>query len=126
MKMAEKFFLGEEVNFSCFELYLEKLEKKSPFFVDVYRTTRSIKNGSVLSYGEVWRRLKGMEENARVALGARSVGQALASNPFPILVPCHRVVKSGPKKKMLGGFSAHQGSELKRHLLELEGLSLWG
>jgi methylated-DNA-[protein]-cysteine S-methyltransferase len=45
------------------------------------------------------------------------VGQALGSNPIPLVIPCHRVVASGGK---LGGFSA--GTNIKRRLLELEGV----
>ncbi len=66
----------------------------------VYKEMRCIKPGAVKSYSEL----------------ARAVGNACARNPFPVLVPCHRVVRSGGK---LGGFGADL--RLKRHLLELEG-----
>ena len=46
----------------------------------------------------------------------RAVGQALARNPYPLLIPCHRVVA----KKGLGGFTGSGGQDLKRSLLELE------
>jgi len=49
--------------------------------------------------------------------GAKAVGQALAKNPLPIVVPCHRVINSDGS---LGGFSG--GIELKRRLLQIEGL----
>ena len=48
---------------------------------------------------------------------ARTVGQALARNPFAIVVPCHRVLAAGGKP---GGFSASGGIATKRRLLELE------
>jgi O-6-methylguanine DNA methyltransferase len=48
---------------------------------------------------------------------AREVGQALARNPFPIIVPCHRVLAAGGK---IGGFSAHGGVGTKRRLLSAE------
>lgn len=65
--------------------------------------------GKTLSYGEV-------AERAGSPGGARAVGQAMAKNPFPIIIPCHRVLASGGK---LGGFSG--GLHFKRALLDLEG-----
>jgi methylated-DNA-[protein]-cysteine S-methyltransferase len=80
-----------------------------PFHRRVYAVARRIPPGSTLSYGEVAARLgaPGM---------AREVGQALARNPFPIIVPCHRVLAAGGK---IGGFSAH-GVGTKRRLLSAE------
>ncbi|MHB8780246.1 MAG: methylated-DNA--[protein]-cysteine S-methyltransferase [Candidatus Geothermincolia bacterium] len=75
----------------------------------VYKEMRRIKPGAVKSYSE-------LAEAAGAPRAARAVGNACARNPFPILVPCHRVVRSGGK---LGGFGADL--RLKRHLLELEG-----
>ena len=49
---------------------------------------------------------------------ARDVGQALGQNPFPIVVPCHRVVAADGR---LGGFSARGGTATKLRLLEIEG-----
>ena len=49
------------------------------------------------------------------------MGTALARNPFPIIVPCHRVIAAGGK---LGGFSAAGGTVTKRRLLEIEGARL--
>lgn len=66
--------------------------------------------GKTLSYGEIAAR-------AGSPGGARAVGQAMGKNPFPIVVPCHRVVASGGK---IGGFSG--GLHYKRALLELEGV----
>jgi len=51
--------------------------------------------------------------------GARAVGQALARNPFPIIIPCHRAIGAGGD---LGGFQG--GAAMKRALLELEGVEL--
>jgi methylated-DNA-[protein]-cysteine S-methyltransferase len=48
---------------------------------------------------------------------ARDVGQAMGRNPFPIIVPCHRVLAAGGK---IGGFSAHGGITTKRRLLAIE------
>jgi methylated-DNA-[protein]-cysteine S-methyltransferase len=65
--------------------------------------------GKTLSYGEV-------AERAGSPGGARAVGQAMSRNPFPIVVPCHRVLAANGR---LGGFSG--GLHFKRALLDLEG-----
>ena len=50
--------------------------------------------------------------------GARAVGNALANNPFPLIVPCHRAIRSD---RHLGGYQG--GLEMKRALLETEGIA---
>lgn len=77
----------------------------------VYDVARTIKPGTTLSYGEIASRLG--EPDA-----ARAVGQALGRNPFPIVVPCHRVLASRGKT---GGFSAPGGTATKLRLLAIEG-----
>ena len=52
---------------------------------------------------------------------ARETGQALGSNPVPIIVPCHRILAAGNK---IGGFSAPGGARTKRRLLVMEGVSV--
>jgi methylated-DNA-[protein]-cysteine S-methyltransferase len=76
----------------------------------VYEVARAIPPGSTLSYGEVAERLGDR------AL-AREVAQALGQNPFPIIVPCHRVMAAGGKT---GGFSAPGGVRTKLKLLSIE------
>ncbi|HET7029734.1 MAG TPA: MGMT family protein [Candidatus Limnocylindrales bacterium] len=85
---------------------------------EVYAATRRIPPGSVATYGEVARALGRTDPEA-----ARDVGTALARNPFPIIVPCHRVVGANGK---LTGFSAPGGLETKRRMLELEGAPGFG
>jgi methylated-DNA-[protein]-cysteine S-methyltransferase len=87
-----------------------------PFRRAVYAATRTIRPGSIATYGEIARTIGQAD-------GARDVGAALARNPFPIVVPCHRVV--GAKGK-LTGFSAPGGLETKRRMLELEGAPGYG
>jgi methylated-DNA-[protein]-cysteine S-methyltransferase len=87
-----------------------------PFRRAVYAATRTIPPGSTATYGDIARAI-GQPE------GARDVGAALASNPFPIVVPCHRVVGAGGK---LTGFSAPGGLDTKRRMLELEGAPGYG
>ncbi len=76
----------------------------------VYAAARAIPPGATLSYGELAARLGGRGL-------ARAVGQALGRNPFPIVVPCHRVLAASGR---LGGFSARGGVATKLRLLELE------
>jgi methylated-DNA-[protein]-cysteine S-methyltransferase len=80
----------------------------------VYAVARTIPPGATITYGDVARRL------GNVAL-ARDVGVALGRNPFPIVVPCHRVLAAGGRT---GGFSAPGGTETKMHLLRIEGAIL--
>jgi methylated-DNA-[protein]-cysteine S-methyltransferase len=75
----------------------------------VLRVTSEIPYGGVLSYGEV-------AAEAGSPRGSRAAGNALGSNPIPIVIPCHRVLRSGGT---LGGYGG--GVERKRWLLELEG-----
>jgi methylated-DNA-[protein]-cysteine S-methyltransferase len=77
----------------------------------VYEIARTIPPGATLSYGEIAARLgsRGL---------ARAVGQALGRNPFPVVVPCHRVLAAGGR---LGGFSASGGITTKLRLLTIEG-----
>jgi len=82
------------------------------FHQRVYAVARTIPPGATLSYGEIAARLG---EPAWPA--ARDVGQALGQNPFPIIVPCHRVLAANGK---LGGFSARGGLTTKRRLLSIE------
>jgi methylated-DNA-[protein]-cysteine S-methyltransferase len=77
----------------------------------VYAVARTIPPGATLSYGEIAERLGDR------AL-ARDVGQALGQNPFPVIVPCHRVLAAGGKA---GGFSAPGGVVTKLRLLSIEG-----
>lgn len=77
----------------------------------VYEVARTIPPGATLTYGAVAARLGD-------PAAAREVGEALGANPFPLLVPCHRVVAADGR---LGGFSAHGGTVTKRRLLWIEG-----
>ena len=77
----------------------------------VYAAARRIEPGTVATYGEIARRIGSPD-------AARGVGAALGSNPFPIIVPCHRVVAADGA---LTGFSAPGGIVTKRRMLEIEG-----
>ncbi len=87
------------------------LSRTPEFHARVYEIARAIPPGETLTYGEI-----------AVKLGdkllARDVGQALGKNPWPIVVPCHRVTAAGGKP---GGFSARGGVNTKMKLLAIEG-----
>ncbi len=80
-----------------------------PFGRRVLRATAEIPYGGVLSYAEV-------AAEAGSPRGSRAAGNALGANPIPIVIPCHRVLRSGGA---LGGYGG--GLDRKRFLLELEG-----
>ena len=84
----------------------------------VYAATRRIPAGSITTYGEVARAIGRIDPEA-----ARDVGGALSRNPFPIVVPCHRVLGANGR---LTGFSAPGGLDTKRRMLELEGAPGFG
>lgn len=81
------------------------------FHRKVYEAAMKIEPGSVISYGE-------LAAECGSPGAARAVGQAMAKNPFPIVVPCHRIISKSGKP---GGFSAFGGVSLKKKLLSLEG-----
>lgn len=85
------------------------LSAAPPFHAKVLRALARVSYGRTVTYGEL---------AARVGRphGARAVGQAMARNPVPLVIPCHRVVASGGG---LGGYGG--GLDLKRRLLDLEG-----
>lgn len=76
----------------------------------VHAAARAIKPGTVATYGEIARAIGTPD-------AARAVGAALGNNPFPIIVPCHRVVAADGA---LTGFSAPGGIATKRRMLEIE------
>ena len=87
------------------------MSRVATFNARVYQTTRAIPPGVTRTYGEVARAIGEPD-------GARAVGQALGRNPFPIVVPCHRVLGADGK---LVGFSATGGIVTKLKMLRIEG-----
>jgi methylated-DNA-[protein]-cysteine S-methyltransferase len=86
------------------------MERVPAFDRRVYEVARTIPPGATMSYGDIATRLGDPS-------GARDVGQALGKNPFPIVVPCHRVLAAGGK---IGGFSANGGVTTKLRMLAIE------
>ena len=87
------------------------LEDVPEFNRSVYQIARTIPPGRTVTYGDIAKRLGGVELS-------RDVGQALGRNPCPIVVPCHRVLAAGNKP---GGFSANGGVSTKLKMLAIEG-----
>lgn len=106
---VRRFLDGEAVDF---DLSLLALERCSPFQRAVLLAERGIPRGWVSTYGKIAAHLE-------VPGGARAVGRALSRNPFPIVIPCHRAIRSDGR---LGGFQG--GREMKQALLELEGVEV--
>jgi methylated-DNA-[protein]-cysteine S-methyltransferase len=77
----------------------------------VLRETMNIPRGRVSTYGR-------LAERSRAEGGARAVGNVMATNPYPLLIPCHRVIRSD---RTLGGFGG--GLKMKKTLLSLEGVA---
>ncbi|MFX1489170.1 MAG: methylated-DNA--[protein]-cysteine S-methyltransferase [Promethearchaeota archaeon] len=106
-KKIKQFLNGEKIRFDlelvdfsrCFEI-----QKK------VLVAEYGIPRGWVSTY-------KRIAEYIGILKGARVVGNALARNPFPIIIPCHRAIKTNGE---LGGFQG--GINMKRRLLEMEGI----
>jgi methylated-DNA-[protein]-cysteine S-methyltransferase len=88
------------------------LADATPFQHVVYQVTRSIPYGETRSYAWV-------AQQIGTPRATRAVGQALARNPLPIVVPCHRVIAAN---RALGGFRG--GIEVRRYLLEMEALKM--
>jgi methylated-DNA-[protein]-cysteine S-methyltransferase len=107
IELMRKLLQGEAVDLASVRLDMERVP---PFDRQVYDVARTIPAGETTSYGQIARRLGDVHL-------AREVGQALAHNPFPIVVPCHRVIATDGK---LGGFSARGGQSTKQRLLTIE------
>jgi methylated-DNA-[protein]-cysteine S-methyltransferase len=102
---------GEPVDFSDVEIDLSPM---TTFQRRVIRRCRKVPYGKTATYGEI--------ASAAGAPGAaRAVGSCMTANRFPLIVPCHRVVRSGGG---IGAFSAPGGSRTKHRLLAMESASL--
>lgn len=104
-----RFLEGEAVTF---DLHLLALETCTPFQQQVLRAEAGIPRGCVSTYARIAAHLG-------VPNGARAVGNALATNPFPIVIPCHRAIRSDGT---LGGYQG--GMSMKRALLAYEGVAV--
>lgn len=112
-QMLQRYFEGERIDFSDIPVLLGGM---TPFRQKVLNMIRSLKFGEICSYGQL-----AVECGSPHA--SRAVGGALASNPIPVIIPCHRVVASDGR---LTGYSAPGGEVTKRALLKLEGVEFKG
>ncbi len=107
--LVYKILIGEIRNEDGLE-YLS-FEGTTPFEKKVYETlTKKVKRGEVITYGELAKMLRS---------SPRAIGGAMKRNPYPIIVPCHRVVASNN----IGNYTPKR--EYKRFLLEIEGVKTW-
>ena len=106
-KKVEEFVAGKRVSFDNIQV---RTDHRTEFQRKVILATRAVGFGETVSYGELAARAGSLN-------AARAVGTVMANNDVPIIIPCHRVLASGGR---IGGFSAPQGIDLKRRLLELE------
>lgn len=104
VRQLEEYFAGEREEF---DVPLD-LSTASPFVQRVLKATERVPFGHLVTY-------KSIANEIGEPGATRAVGNALGSNPIPIIVPCHRVIRSDGT---LGGYTG--GTDIKRHLLTLE------
>jgi methylated-DNA-[protein]-cysteine S-methyltransferase len=110
VEAAKRYFGGEKIDFSNVRVDLAGQEA---FFAQIYGALRQVGWGRTTTYGALAKEVGAGRERAR------DVGEAMARNPTPLIIPCHRVLAAGGK---IGGFSAPGGSKTKARMLELEGV----
>jgi|TARA_E500000331_G_C16872321_1_gene546745 methylated-DNA-[protein]-cysteine S-methyltransferase len=86
--------------------------KGTKFQLKVWNFLKKIPKGTVKTYSEVAKAI-------RKPLAIRAVANAIAKNPYPIKIPCHRVIRSDGS---LGGYSGEGGVKKKKNLLKKEGI----
>jgi methylated-DNA-[protein]-cysteine S-methyltransferase len=106
-ELINTYFEGAYVDFRNIPIELAGI---SSFVGSVLTACRSVKFGRTITYA-------GLARKINRPAAARAVGNALAKNPLPLIIPCHRIIRSDGK---IGGFSAAGGTELKAKLLKHE------
>jgi len=109
VRRLQLFAAGAEEDFSDVNIHLGP---QTPFQKCVVDFCRAIPAGKTMTYSE-------LAEAAGSPRAARAVGNCMAHNPLPLIVPCHRVVAASGS---LGGYSAGEGIRMKLRLLEMEAL----
>jgi len=87
--------------------------KGTHFQIKVWKYLKKIPRGKVITYLEV-------AKAVRKPKSVRAVANAIARNPYPAVIPCHRVIRTDGR---LGGYSGKGGIKTKRKLLKKEGFS---
>jgi O-6-methylguanine DNA methyltransferase len=103
------YYKGSYVNLEKLSLPIGRPLKTS-FSVKVVKFCKTIPIGKTLTYSQVAKKVGAPK-------AARAVGNILAKNPLPLIVPCHRIIRADGK---IGKFSAPGGTELKKKMLEHE------
>ena len=101
------YFEGEAVAFTDIDIDMCRV---NAFSAKVYSVLRDVGWGQTTSYGALARQIGAPH-------AARAIGAAMGKNPWPLVVPCHRVLAASGK---IGGFSAYGGRATKRKMLQLE------
>ncbi len=124
LALKKRFFkeLLKKTNGESFDFtFLKRVPSQSGFKEKVYQALESVPPGQTLSYKE-------LASKAGYPKAHRAVGSAMAKNPWPLFVPCHRVTKSGSQKlKSVSAFVSKEkysgpgGAKTKHWLLQLEG-----
>lgn len=106
-KQVNTYFEGAYVDFRNIPIELEGV---SSFVGSVLSACRNVEFGRTMTYA-------GLAKKINRPSAARAVGSALARNPLPLIIPCHRIIRGDGK---IGGFSAAGGTDLKAKLLQHE------
>lgn len=107
IKKVKEYYTGKKVDFSDYQL---NLDNYTNFQKKILQTVRKIPYGEIRSY-------KKAAEAAGYSRAYRAVGNTMRNNPLPLVIPCHRVIKTDGS---LGGFSGKEGIALKRKMIDLE------
>jgi methylated-DNA-[protein]-cysteine S-methyltransferase len=107
----QRYFDGQKIDFSNTVLAHDEL---TDFNRRIFAALRMVEYGQTTTYGA-------LAQSAGSPGAAQAVGMAMSRNPWPVIVPCHRVLAAA---KTIGGFSAYGGMATKQRLLRLEGVDL--
>lgn len=112
-RFLERYYAGERIDFSAIPVWLGDLP---PFRRKVLEASRTLGFGEICSYGQ-------LAQLCGAPRAARAVGGALAANPVPVIIPCHRIMAADGR---LTGYSAPGGEKTKMALLKMEGVEFKG
>jgi len=110
-KQIIDYFKGKKIDFNT--NISVSFDHFSEFSYKILDTCRNIKYGQVITYAD-------LAQKAKRPKSSRAAGNVLAKNPMPLIIPCHRVIRTDGN---LGGFSALGGTKLKKRLLSHENLN---
>jgi len=107
IQKVKEYYAGKKVNFADCQL---NLDSYTNFQKKILQTVRKISYGEIRSYKEA-------AEAAGYPRAYRAVGNTMRNNPLPLIIPCHRVIRSDGG---LGGFSGKESHPLKKKMIDLE------